>query len=328
MVLGASWNGARAFTPTSGPGISLMSEFLGYGYFAEIPAVVFDVQRVGPSTGMPTRTQQGDIMSCAYASHGDTRHVLLFPANPEECFYQAVQAFDLAERLQTPVIVLSDLDIGMNDWMTAELEWDDSYQPDRGKVLDADQLEKMESFHRYLDIDGDGVAHRTLPGTHPKGAYFTRGSGHNMFGKYTESASEYLQVVDRLRRKWETAKTYVPGPVVDYSEKNRIGILSVGSCDGAIQEARSSLAAKGESFNYLRIRAFPFNDDVQKFLDAHERIYVVEQNRDAQLKILLLLEMDVESKKLLSILHYNGLPMVAENVVDGLHKDIAKGRAA
>jgi len=328
MVLGASWNGARAFTPTSGPGISLMNEFLGYGYFAEIPAVVFDVQRVGPSTGMPTRTQQGDIMSCAYASHGDTRHVLLFPANPEECFYQAVQAFDLAERLQTPVIVLSDLDIGMNDWMTAELEWDDSYQPDRGKVLDADQLEKMESFHRYLDIDGDGVAHRTLPGTHPKGAYFTRGSGHNMFGKYTESASEYLQVVDRLRRKWETAKTYVPGPVVDYSEKNRIGILSVGSCDGAIQEARSSLAAKGESFNYLRIRAFPFNDDVQKFLDAHERIYVVEQNRDAQLKSLLLLEMDVESKKLLSILHYNGLPMVAENVVDGLHKDIAKGRAA
>ena len=328
MVLGASWNGARAFTPTSGPGISLMNEFLGYGYFAEIPAVVFDVQRVGPSTGMPTRTQQGDIMSCAYASHGDTRHVLLFPANPEECFYQAVQAFDLAERLQTPVIMLSDLDIGMNDWMTAELEWDDSYQPDRGKVLDADQLEKMESFHRYLDIDGDGVAHRTLPGTHPKGAYFTRGSGHNMFGKYTESASEYLQVVDRLRRKWETAKTYVPGPVVDYSEKNRIGILSVGSCDGAIQEARSSLAAKGESFNYLRIRAFQFNDDVQKFLDAHERIYVVEQNRDAQLKSLLLLEMDVESKKLLSILHYNGLPMVAENVVDGLHKDIAKGRAA
>ena len=328
MVLGASWNGARAFTPTSGPGISLMNEFLGYGYFAEIPAVVFDVQRVGPSTGMPTRTQQGDIMSCAYASHGDTRHVLLFPANPEECFYQAVQAFDLAERLQTPVIVLSDLDIGMNDWMTAELEWDDSYQPDRGKVLDADQLEKMEFFHRYLDIDGDGVAHRTLPGTHPKGAYFTRGSGHNMFGKYTESASEYLQVVDRLRRKWETAKTYVPGPVVDYSEKNRIGILSVGSCDGAIQEARSSLAAKGESFNYLRIRAFPFNDDVQKFLNAHERIYVVEQNRDAQLKNLLLLEMDVESKKLLSILHYNGLPMVAENVVDGLHKDIAKGRAA
>jgi 2-oxoglutarate ferredoxin oxidoreductase subunit alpha len=328
MVLGASWNGARAFTPTSGPGISLMSEFLGYGYFAEIPAVLFDVQRVGPSTGMPTRTQQGDIMSCAYASHGDTRHVLLFPANPEECFYHAVQAFDLAERLQTPVIVLSDLDIGMNDWMTAELKWDDSYQPDRGKVLDADQLKKLESFHRYLDTDGDGIAHRTLPGTHPKGAYFTRGSGHNMFGKYTESASEYLQVVDRLRRKWETAKTYVPGPVVDYSEKNRIGILSLGSCDGAIQEARSGLAAEGETFNYLRVRAFPFNDDVQKFLDAHDRIYVVEQNRDAQLKSLLLLEMDVESKKLSSILHYNGLPMVAENVVDGLQRDIAKGRAA
>ena len=328
MVLGASWNGARAFTPTSGPGISLMNEFLGYGYFAEIPAVLFDVQRVGPSTGMPTRTQQGDIMTCAYASHGDTRHVLLFPANPEECFYQAAQAFDLAERLQTPVIVVSDLDIGMNDWTTAGLKWDDSYQPDRGKVLDTDQLEKLESFHRYLDTDRDGIAHRTLPGTHPKGAYFTRGSGHNMFGKYTESANEYLQVVDRLRRKWETAKTFVPGPLVDYSDKNRIGILSVGSCDGPIQEARGRLAANGQSFNYLRVRAFPFNDDVQKFLDAHDRIYVVEQNRDAQLKSLLLLETDVESSKLVSILHYNGLPMVAENVADVLQRDIAKGQAA
>ena len=328
MVLGASWNGARAFTPTSGPGISLMNEFLGYGYFAEIPAVLFDVQRVGPSTGMPTRTQQGDIMACAYASHGDTRHVLLFPANPEECFYQAVQAFDLAERLQTPVIVMTDLDIGMNDWTTVNLKWDDSYQPDRGKVLDANQLKKLESFHRYLDTDGDGIAHRTLPGTHPKGAYFTRGSGHNMFGKYTESASEYLQVVDRLRRKWETAKIYVPGPLVDYSDKNRIGILSVGSCDGAIQEARGHLVAKGQSFNYLRVRAFPFNDDVQKFLDAHDRIYVVEQNRDAQLKSLLLLETNVESTKLVSILHYNGLPMVAENVADVLQHDIAKGQAA
>ena len=213
MVLGANWNGARAFTPTSGPGISLMSEFLGLGYFAEIPAVLFDVQRVGPSTGMPTRTQQCDILSCAYASHGDTRHVLLFPANPEECFYLAVEAFDLAERLQTPVLVLSDLDIGMNDWMCPMLQWDDEYRPDRGKVLDAETLENMDKFWRYDDVDGDGICWRTLPGEHPRGSYFTRGSGHNAQGRYTEDSEEYQALVDRLQRKFDTAAGLVPAAI-------------------------------------------------------------------------------------------------------------------
>jgi 2-oxoglutarate ferredoxin oxidoreductase subunit alpha len=254
--------------------------------------------------------------------------VLLFPANPEECFHQSVQAFDLAERLQTPVIVLTDLDIGMNDWMTADLKWDDKYQPDRGKVLNADELENLETFHRYLDTDGDGIASRTLPGVHPKGAYFTRGSGHNMFGKYTESADEYLQVMDRLRRKWETAKTYVPGPVVDYADKNRIGVISIGSCDNAIQEARTRLAAQGLPVNYLRVRAFPFTGEVQKFIEAHDRVYIVEQNRDAQLKSLIRLELNIDEAKLMSILHYNGLPIVAENVLDGMQEELAKVQAA
>jgi 2-oxoglutarate ferredoxin oxidoreductase subunit alpha len=328
MVLGASWAGARAFTPTSGPGVSLMSEFLGYGYFAEIPAVLFNVQRCGPSTGMPTRTQQSDIMACAFASHGDTRHVLLFPANPEECFCSAVDAFDLAERLQTPVIVLSDLDIGMNDWMCKDLEWDDNYQPDRGKVLRADEVEKLESFHRYIDADKDAIATRTLPGDHPKGAYFTRGSGHNMYGAYTEHASEYQEVVDRLRVKWETAKQYVPAPVIEYSDKNDIGIISVGSCDEAVHEAIYDLAQQGHGINYMRIKAFPFTDDVQGFIDTHDRLYVVEQNRDAQLKSLLSLECSVADEKLSEILHYNGLPMSAAFVTDAINQDLAKGEAA
>jgi 2-oxoglutarate ferredoxin oxidoreductase subunit alpha len=328
MVLGAGWNGARAFTPTSGPGISLMSEFLGYGYFTEIPAVLIDVQRCGPSTGMPTRTQQADIMSCAYASHGDTRHVLLFPADPEECFYLAVNAFDLAERLQTPVIVLTDLDIGMNDWMCADLNWNDGFEPDRGKVLGAEELDKIESFHRYLDVDGDGIAYRTFPGVHPKGAYFTRGSGHNMYGAYTEDAAEYQDIVDRLRRKWETAKDYVPRPVVDYTEKYRVGIISVGSCDGAVREARDWLMDTGFGLNYLRVKAFPFNREVQEFLDAHDRIYVVEQNRDAQLRSLLLLEEKVSSEKLVSVLHYDGLPINASCIYEEINEDMAKGVAA
>ncbi len=328
MVLGAGWNGARAFTPTSGPGISLMNELLGYGYFAEIPAVLIDVQRCGPSTGMPTRTQQADMMSCAYASHGDTRHVLLFPANPEECFYLAVQAFDLAERLQTPVIVLSDLDIGMNDWMIPDLKWDDGYRPDRGKVLTAEDLEKLESFHRYLDVDADAIPYRTFPGEHPKGAYFTRGSGHNKYGAYTEDADEYQEVVDRLRRKWETAKSYVPGPVVHYSEKHKVGIVTVGSCHDAVVEARHKLSENGIGVNYLRIKAFPFTDEVQKFLDAHDRIYVVEQNRDAQLKGLLLLETAVEQRKLNSLLYYDGLPITANGIIESISEDMAKGVAA
>lgn len=328
MVLGAGWNGARAFTPTSGPGISLMNEFLGYGYFTEIPAVLIDVQRCGPSTGMPTRTQQADILSTAYASHGDTRHVLLFPANPEECFYLAAQAFDLAERLQTPVILMTDLDIGMNDWMCRKLQWDDSFTPDRGKVLGAEELEKMETFHRYIDVDGDGIAYRSLPGVHPKGAYFTRGSGHNMYGYYTEDAGEYQELVDRLRGKWETAKEYVPKPAIDYSEKYRVGIISVGSCDDAVREARDHLSATGVNTNYLRVKAFPFNKQVQEFLDAHDRIYVVEQNRDAQLRSLLMLECDVDPKRLIPVLHYNGLPIAAGSVCEVINNDMAEGVAA
>lgn len=328
MVLGASWAGARAFTPTSGPGVSLMGEFLGYGYFAEIPAVVFNVQRCGPSTGMPTRTQQSDITSSAFASHGDTRHVLLFPANPNECFHSARDAFDLAERLQTPVLVLSDLDIGMNDWMCEELEWDKSYQPDRGKVLRADEVEQLGVYHRYVDKDGDAIAARTLPGDHPKGAYFTRGSGHNMYGAYTEIAEEYQQVVDRLRAKWDTAKGLVPKPITQYSDKHSIGIVSVGSCDEACKEAIDLLASQGIGVNYQRVRAFPFSAEVQEFLDAHDKLYVVEQNRDAQLKSLLCLECEVDDNKLGEILHYNGLPMSASFITAAVSQDMAKGVAA
>jgi 2-oxoglutarate ferredoxin oxidoreductase subunit alpha len=325
MVLGAGWNGARAFTPTSGPGISLMSEFLGYAYFTEIPAVLVNVQRCGPSTGMPTRTQQADIMTCAYASHGDTRHVLLFPANPQECFYMAVQSFDLSERLQTPVIMLTDLDIGMNDWMCPDLQWDDDFKPDRGKILDADDLEGVEAFHRYLDVDSDGIPYRTFPGVHPKGAYFTRGSGHNMYGAYTENADEYQQVVDRLRLKWEVAKRYVPAPQIECSEKNRVGIISIGSCDGAVCEARDTLAGQGIHLNYLRVKAFPFNDQVQAFLDNHDRIFVVEQNRDAQLRGLLILETRVDPAKLVPVLHYNGMPITSGFIVDEISQDMAEG---
>ncbi len=328
MVLGASWNGARAFTPTSGPGISLMNEFLGYGYFTEIPAVLFNVQRCGPSTGMPTRTQQADLMACAYASHGDTRHVLLFPANPEETFYHAVQAFDLAERLQTPVIVLTDLDIGMNDWMCRDLQWDDNYQPDRGKVLTAEQIAALPKFNRYVDADGDAIAARTLPGTHPKGAYFTRGSGHNMYGAYTEDAAEYQAVVDRLRRKFDTAKALVPPAEVIASDKCRVGLLTIGSCDNAVKEARAILAESGVNLNYLRVKGFPFGREVQEYLDSHDRIYVVEQNRDAQLRSLLLLETRVDPVKLVPVLHYDGLPILARTVVDGVNKDLARGKAA
>ena len=317
MVIGASWNGARAFTPTSGPGISLMSEFLGFGYYAEVPAVVFDVQRVGPSTGMPTRTQQSDILAAAYASHGDTKHVVLFPADPKECFEMSVASFDLAEQLQTPVLVLSDLDIGMNDWMVSELEWDDSFKPDRGKVLSASELEELGRFSRYLDTDGDGVPYRTIPGSHPKGAYFTRGSGHNEFGAYTEDSAAYQKVLDRLLVKWETAKSLVPKPVLHQPDlTSRYGILSLGSCDGAILEARDELANEGIFLDYMRVRAFPFTDDVKEFIEQHEVVYVVEQNRDAQLKTLLLRELEAPQQKLDSVLHYDGMPISARFLVD------------
>jgi len=319
IVLGANWVGARAFTPTSGPGISLMSEFIGFAYFAEIPSVFFDVQRVGPSTGMPTRTQQCDIMLCAYASHGDTRHPLLLPANPRECFEMAVTAFDLSERLQTPVFVLSDLDIGMNDWMIPELEWNDSYRPDRGKVLKIEEVEKLEKFYRYLDTDGDGIAARTLPGEHPKGAYFVRGSGHNKFGAYTEDSDEYIEVVDRLMVKWGTAKKLVPEPVLrPASEATSIGIIAYGSSDGAVIEALDTLEANGIHADYMRVRAFPFNGEVSNFVENHEKVFVVEQNRDAQLRSLLILETNTDAAKLIPVLHYNGMPIPSHCVVKGL----------
>jgi 2-oxoglutarate/2-oxoacid ferredoxin oxidoreductase subunit alpha len=328
VVLGATWNGARAFTPTSGPGISLMGEFIGFAYYAELPAVVFDVQRTGPSTGMPTRTQQGDFLTCAYLSHGDTKHVLLFPANPEECFYMAVAAFDLADNLQTPVMVLSDLDIGMNDWMCPELKWDDDYRPNRGKMLGAEDLEAMDRFYRYLDSDGDGITYRTLPGEHPKGSYFTRGSGHNTFGAYTEDSAEYQDVVDRLLVKWQTARGMVPRPVIEYSKFNNSAILSVGSCDGAVREALVRLKEKNVGLNYCRVKAFPFNDEVQEFIDKHERVYVVEQNRDAQLRSMLILDAEADPKKLVPMLHYDGMPINAAFVIQKVEEEIAKGRAA
>ena len=317
MVLGANWTGARAFTPTSGPGISLMSEFIGFAYYAEIPSVFFDIQRVGPSTGMPTRTQQCDVMLCAFASHGDTRHPLLFPADPRECFEMAVSAFDLSERLQTPIFVLSDLDIGMNDWMIPELTWDDSYQPDRGKVLEAEELRKMEKFHRYLDVDGDGIPYRTLPGTTHKGAYFVRGSGHNKYGGYTEDAAEYQDVVDRLLVKWETARGVVPKPVLrEASKATRFGVIAYGSSDGAVNEALDTLEKHDFHADYLRIRAFPFTDEVLEFLATHDTIFVVEQNRDAQLRSLLIIETPADDENLIRVLHYNGMPIPSHFVVD------------
>jgi len=321
-VIGASWNGARSFTPTSGPGISLMNEFIGLAYYAEIPAVIFDIQRVGPSTGMPTRTQQCDLMLAAYASHGDTRHVLLFPNNPEECFYMAMNAFDLAERLQTPVFVMSDLDIGMNDWMCPVLKWDESYQPDRGKVLSREQIMALEKFQRFVDKDGDGIAARTLPGVHPKGAFFTRGSGHNQFGGYTEDAAEYQLVLDRLKRKHDTAKALVPQAVITarpgHEAGHDIGIVSIGSCDGAITEALDILRRRGIHLDYMRVRGFPFGAEVEEFLAAHSLLFVVEQNRDAQFKSLLTLETAVEKAKLRSILHYSGLPISSVCIVEGV----------
>ncbi|NEZ03306.1 2-oxoacid:acceptor oxidoreductase subunit alpha [Wenzhouxiangella sp. XN201] len=329
MVLGAGWAGARAFTPTSGPGISLMSEFIGFAYYTEIPAVFFDIQRVGPSTGMPTRTQQCDLMTAAYASHGDTRHPVLLPSDPKECFEMAVAAFDLAERLQTPVFVLSDLDIGMNEWMVDELEWDDSYRPDRGKVLTDEDLTRIDQFHRYLDVDGDGIPYRTLPGSHPKGSYFVRGSGHDQYGRYTEDADEYQQVVDRLRLKWQTAKTLVPDAVLRSARGHTdVGIIAFGSSHGATVEALDRLAAEGVDADYLRLRAFPFGKEVEKFLDQHRLVFVLEQNRDAQMRGLLMLELDADPDKLISILHYNGLPVPSDVIVESVTEHIRQGAVA
>jgi 2-oxoglutarate ferredoxin oxidoreductase subunit alpha len=274
---------------------------------------------------MPTRTQQGDLLLSAYASHGDTRHVCLYPCNPEECFYMAVQAFDLAERLQTPVLVLSDLDIGMNDWMCRDLKWDDNYRPDRGKMLGKEEVLKLEKFYRFLDKDGDGIGYRTLPGVHPKAAYFTRGSGHTQYGAYTEDAAEYQIVLDRLLKKWGTAKRLVPRAVIDATASSRVGLVSVGSCDGAIREAMDVLKQRGVALDYMRVRAFPFSEDVEKFLAAHELLFVVEQNRDAQLRQLLTLETAVDKAKLRSLLHYSGLPISSHFIVEGVLAELQPG---
>jgi 2-oxoglutarate ferredoxin oxidoreductase subunit alpha len=324
MVIGAGWAGARAFTSTAGPGISLMSEFIGLAYYTEIPAVIFDVQRTGPSTGMPTRTQQGDLMICAYASHGDTRHICLYPSDPREAFEFAAQAFDLAERFQTPVFVLSDLDIGMNDWMVPALTWDDNYTPDRGKVLSADELERASSFYRYLDVDGDGIPQRSLPGVHPKGAYFTRGSGHNKLAGYTEDSDEYVEVMERIDRKIQRAARAVPPPFVRASAGATIGLVTVGGCHSACIEAIDLLARDGIALDYMRVRGFPFGDDVTKFLDAHDINFVVEQNRDAQLRSLLMLETGVALAKLESVRYWGGFPMSAHHVITGVKARIEK----
>jgi len=316
MVIGASWNGARSFTSTSGPGVSLMNELLGLAYYAEIPAVLVDVQRVGPSTGMPTRTQQGDLLECAYASHGDTKHILLIPANPTECFEFAPKCFDLAERFQTPVFLMSDLDIGMNDWVTKKFTWDDSYVPDRGKVLTAEQLEKIQKFSRYLPDDGTSVAARTLPGIHEKGAFFTRGSGHNKYGGYTEIPDEYAEVMDRLLRKHKEAAAWVPAPVIEKREGAKVGMITIGGCDPAVREALDILAEMGRPMDFMRIRAFPFHADVESFLASHDYCYVVEQNRDGQLCSMLTLETPVAKDKIRPVLIYSGFPLSAKNVID------------
>ncbi len=318
MVLGAGWAGARAMTSTSGPGISLMGEFSGLGYYAEIPGVIFDVQRSGPSTGMPTRTQQADLLSTAFLSHGDTKHVILLPGSVKECFELSYAAFDLAERLQTPVFVLTDLDLGMNNWMSEPFAYPDK-PLDRGKVLTAEDLKRMGGFARYRDVDGDAIGWRTLPGTpHPKAAYFTRGSGHNDAAGYTERPDEYQEVMDRLARKFENARKLAPAPVVTKNGTSKIGFLAYGSTDFALRESLDQIEKEhGVSVDYIRIRAYPFAHEVHDFVASHERVYVVEQNRDGQLASLLKLDLPGEQvAKLRSILHYNGLPIDARSITD------------
>jgi 2-oxoglutarate ferredoxin oxidoreductase subunit alpha len=321
MVIGAAWAGARSFTPTSGAGIDLMSEFIGLAYYAEVPSVFVDVQRTGPSTGMPTRTQQGDLLLLAYASHGDTKHIVLFPADPKECFEFAVAAFDLAERFQTPVFLASDLDIGMNDWMVPRLQWDDGFQPDRGKVLSAAELEEIDSFSRYMDVDGDHIPNRSLPGIHPKGAFFTRGSGHDKHGRYTEDSDAYLEVVDRIASKIQSAADHVPAPDVHSRGVGaRAGIVSIGGCHRAVMEARDELLRDGLELDYLRVRGFPFNETVARFLEEHETVFVVEQNRDGQLRTLLSSETGCPKEKLVSVRDYGGQPLSKGHVLDGVRQ--------
>jgi 2-oxoglutarate ferredoxin oxidoreductase subunit alpha len=325
VVIGAGWNGARAFTATSGPGISLMQEFLGLAYFAEIPAIIFDVQRGGPSTGMPTRTQQSDILICAYASHGDTKHIVLFPEDPRELFEFAAISFDLAERLQTPIFVLEDLDIGMNDWLCEPLSWDDSTSYDRGKVMSHEDLEDGKLFGRYLDVDGDAIPYRTLPGTHPtKGAYFTRGTSRDRYAKYSEDGSVYGDNMQRLLRKLDTAKRLVPAPIRrDAKQATRHGVIYFGSTAPAMNEALDSLEKQGRHLNTLRLRAFPFSDEVIEFINAHDQVFVVEQNRDAQMRSLLVNECAIDPARFISILHYDGTPITARFIISAIDERLA-----
>ncbi len=320
MVIGAAWNGARAFTCTSGPGISLMQEFIGLAYFAEIPAVIFDVQRSGPSTGMPTRTQQTDIISCAYASHGDTKHVLLFPEDPYECFTFGAQAFDLADRLQTPVFVLLDLEIGMNERLTKPFDWDDTRKLDRGKVMTYADLEAGKKFGRYLDVDGDGIPYRTYPGTHPnKGAFFTRGTSKDRMARYSEEGADYQENMERLLKKHHTARTLVPAPVLRPAKQpTKLGAIYFGSTSPAMLEADEMLSEQGIALDLLRVRGFPFSDEVDTFIADHDKVFVVEQNRDGQLRMLLMNELEINPAKLLKVVHYDGTPITARFIAGAI----------
>ena len=317
VVIGAGWNGARAFTCTSGPGISLMTEFIGLSYFAEIPAVIFDVQRGGPSTGMPTRTQQADLIGAAYASHGDTKHPMLLPMDPGECFTFGALAFDLADRLQTTVFVMLDLDMGMNEWLTEPFCWDDARRMDRGKVMTHDELEAGRDFGRYLDVDGDGIPYRTYPGVHPtKGGYFTRGTSRNPYARYSEEGSVYVDNVQRLLRKFETAKSLIPAPELrPASAPTRDGVIYYGSTGPAMHEALGLFESQGRRLDALRVRGFPFASEVDDFLASHDRIFVIEQNRDAQLRTLLMAENGGDPYRLVPILHYDGTPITARFIV-------------
>ncbi|MBK6761015.1 MAG: 2-oxoacid:acceptor oxidoreductase subunit alpha [Ignavibacteria bacterium] len=318
MVVGASWNGSRSFTATSGPGSLLMNEFLGLAYFAEVPAVLIDVQRTGPSTGMPTRTQQSDLTLAAYASHGDTKHVMLFPSTPTECFEMTADSFDLAERLQTPIMIMSDLDLGMNDHMTAPFQWDDSRTYDRGKTYSAEDLEAIGRYGRYLDVDGDGIPSRTIPGVHPtKGSYVVRGSSRDEYAVYTEDSPAYQRNMDRLAKKWETAKTLVHAPQ-RYQEKNthRDGVMFFGTSTDSAQEALDILQAQGHGLDALRLRAFPFNTTVAEFIASHDRVFVIEQNRDGQMRSLLTNELSVDPNTLISVLNYDGMPITAQTITE------------
>jgi 2-oxoglutarate ferredoxin oxidoreductase subunit alpha len=331
MVVGAGWNGARAFTATSGPGVSLMTEFIGLAYFAEIPVTLINVQRGGPSTGMPTRTQQADILACAYASHGDTKHVLLFPEDPHECFEQAAAALDLADRLQTPVFLMTDLDIGMNQRLCAPFAWDDGRDFDRGKVMTAEELEAGRDFGRYKDVDGDGIPWRTLPGTHPsKGSFFTRGTTRDPYARYSERGPDYVYNVERLLKKFATAAALVPQPVLRPAERRtELGVIYFGSTSPAMQEALEALTERGIHLDALRLRAFPFPDSVAQFLARHQRVFVVEQNRDAQMRSLLVNELEIDPARLVKVLHFDGTPITARFIVEaiGAHVGVPAPRA-